>query len=441
MNGGALRPDAGESEPSGSRRRIRSSIILGNAGDHPAIHHFLTGVFGGPSQAEFNASVQDPFYEPTDRLLLRRAGQIFAHVHLTHRVMHFGPVKVPVAGLGWLATSPRCRHEGLGTYLMTAAERRMAESGAMIGLLRTRIPHFFRRTGWALCGRPTCCAAGAHAVLACLLERGMNPHRHHRLHIRPWRRWEECGLARVYQQNVAGSYGPLERSRAYWHWLLERRGFEQIYVALDGPDPWDLQETSTQLVGYAAVHGSQIVELMTAPDRRKAAWELLARVCGDAVEHDHQTIVLHGPCGSPIFDIFDEAGGRQIGHASGHEEVLMARLLNPIGLLRSLRSEFLRRAQDAGFGRGVELGLMVEGRKFQIEIRRDRTEVAESQIGRSYLRMNVADFTRLVLGQLDWDVSLAEGRVQPSTAIARDAGLALFPPLPLWRPPLDDLMG
>ncbi len=52
----------------------------------------------------------------------------------------------------------------------------------------------------------------------------------------------------------------------------------------------------------------------------------------------------------------------------------------------------------------------------------------------------MADFTRLVLGQLDWDQALAEGRLEPSTALARQAGQVLFPPLPLWRPPLDDLM-
>ena len=60
-------------------------------------------------------------------------------------------------------------------------------------------------------------------------------------------------------------------------------------------------------------------------------------------------------------------------------------------------------------------------------------------LGRSYLRLNVADFTRLVLGQLDWDRALEEGRVVPSTGLARDAGRVLFPPLPFWRPMLDDL--
>ena len=54
-----------------------------------------------------------------------------------------------------------------------------------------------------------------------------------------------------------GSYGLLERNRPYWHWLLERRAYDQFYVALDGPDLWDFNESSTQLVGYAAIKGER----------------------------------------------------------------------------------------------------------------------------------------------------------------------------------------
>jgi hypothetical protein len=52
----------------------------------------------------------------------------------------------------------------------------------------------------------------------------------------------------------------------------------------------------------------------------------------------------------------------------------------------------------------------------------------------------VADFTRLVLGQIDWDCAVAEKRIEPSTSLAQQAGRALFPRLPLWLPPLDELM-
>ena len=87
----------------------------------------------------------------------------------------------------------------------------------------------------------------------------------------------------------------------------------------------------------------------------------------------------------------------------------------------------------------MELGLLVEGRKCRLALSRSGVEAVGGNIGRSYLRMNVADFTRLVLGHLDWADALSDGRVQPSTNLALRAGRALFPKLPLWLPPLDNL--
>ena len=134
------------------KRRVRSSIIACTVNDHIAVGHFLAEIFGARYPAEFQASLNDPFYVPDDRLLLRRMGRMIAHVHLTRRLMQFGSLSLPVAGLQGLATANHCRRQGLGTHLLLAAERQMVQSGALVGLLRTHIPHFFRRTGWALCG-------------------------------------------------------------------------------------------------------------------------------------------------------------------------------------------------------------------------------------------------------------------------------------------------
>ena len=286
------------------KRRVRCSIIPCALRDHVALANFLTEIFGSGYPAEFQAAVENPLYAPHDRLLLRRMGRVIAHVHLTQRIMQFGSLALPVAGLYGLATAPHCRGQGLATHLLLAAERHMAQSGALVGLLRTRIPHFFRRTGWALCGGSSGWAASPHAVLGRLLEQGLGLRRSPRIQVRPWRRWEEDSIARIYRQNMVGNYGMLERSRPYWHWLLERRTYDQVYVALDGPDLWDFKESSTRVVGYAAVKGEKIVELATAPDRRKAAMELLARVCGDAIEQDHRRIALHAPAGSPFWGYF-----------------------------------------------------------------------------------------------------------------------------------------
>jgi predicted N-acetyltransferase YhbS len=397
-------------------------------------------IFQGPTRNEFRSSLEDPFYEPHDRLLARRGGQIAGHVQVTHRVMQFGARQLPVAGLAWLATSADCRGQGLGTRLLLAAERHMAQSGALVGFLRTTIPHFFRRTGWALCGRYIYSRADARAVLARLLDRRLLCRRRRRLHIRPWRRWEQAALVRIYNQNLPGTYGPLERTEAYWQWLIRRQAYDHIYVALEGPDLLELEEITTRIVGYAVTRGEKILELYSAPDCRKAVAELLARTCGDAIEHDRQTVLLHAAPGSPLHRVFRGAGGFRHHHEADRGEVHMARLLDPLRLLRGLCGELARRAEEAGLPRPLELGLLVEGKKYLLEITRQGARAVSRRLGRSYLRLNVADFTRLLLGQLDWQRAQSEGRVDFSTGLAREAGPALFPRLPLWRPPLDDLL-
>ena len=460
----------GQETPSGitGNRRVRCSVVPCALRDHIALRNFLAEIFGSGYPAEFQAALDDPFYAPRDRLLLRRMGHVIAHVHLTHRIMQFGSLGLPAAGLHGLATAANCRRQGLGTHLLLAAERHMAQSGALVGLLRTRVPHFFRRTGWALCGGSSGCTATPHAVIARLLEQGLGLRRTARIQVRPWRRWEEDAIARVYRQSLSGNYGLLERSRPYWHWLLERRAYDQFYVALDGPDLWDFKESSTRVVGYAAIKGEKIVELVTVPDQRKAAIELVGRACGDAIEQDHRQISLHVPADSPFLGYFrDERESlppsalesvlykhvraarppgshgfpvphRDLEFNSERAEFCMARLLDPLGLLKMLCGVFVQRAAEAQLARPLELGLLVDGQKYQIEIA-GRGRATADTLGRSYLRLNVADFTRMVLGQLDWDRALEEGRVEPSTVLAGEAGRVLFPPLPFWRPMLDDL--
>jgi predicted N-acetyltransferase YhbS len=428
-------------------RRVRLPVLGARGGDHAEIYYYLQSVFQNPSLTEFNASLEDPFYEPHDRLLLRSKRRIVAHVHITHRTMQFGAAPIPVAGLAWLGVAPEVCHQGLGTHLLRAAESHMALGGALMAVLRTTVPGFFRHAGWTPCGQASYRWADARAVLARLLDRGLIPRSRRRLHIRPWLQWEQAGLARIYHQNVLPQendgdrstvYGPLERTSAYWHWLLSRHGYDHVYVALEGPEQLELGEISTRIVGYAVTRGEQIVELMAAPGCPRAAVELLARCCGDAIEHDRHCVLLHAPPSCPLFEIFDDAGGCGPPRTSEHGEVSMMRLLNPLELLRRLCDEFGRRAAAAHLSRPFDLGLWMDGQKFQMELGRDGVAATSHRLGRSYLRLNVADFTQLVLGQLDWDSALVDGRLECSTALAREAGRALFPSRPLWRPPWDE---
>jgi predicted acetyltransferase len=421
-----------------SLRRIRTPVVAATIADHPAVCCFLSDVLDRPQAAQFKAAVDDPSYRPHDRLLLRRGERIVAHAHLTHRTMQFGGQQLPVAGLHDVCVAQSHRAMGYGRYLLEAAERQMAADGALVGWLKTSAPHFFRRTGWALCGRHNYSRASARALLARLLDR-MPERRDVSLHIRPWRKWDLEAMRRIYDQNLHGAFGSLQRSEAYWQWLVEREAFDQIFVALEGTEQLELGEQSSRIVGYAVMQGERIVELLTAPDRATAAVDLIARVCGDAIEHDRSSVALHAPTEHPLHADFLDAGGTHRQSEADQGAVYMARLLDPLALLTRLAGEFFRRAEKARLPRPVDLGLLVDGRKYQVELRADGVGVTPHRLGRSYLRLNIADFTRLLLGQLDWQWALGHRRVEVSTSLALQAGRALFPALPLYRPIWDEL--
>ena len=143
----------------------RMRVVPAVAGDHAAIYRLLTAIFQGPSRHEYKASLEDPFYEPHDRLLAKCGPRIVGHAHLTRRVMQFGSLGLPVTGLAWLGVLPELRGRGLGRRLLDAAEDQMAQDGALLGFLRTRIHHVFRPTGLVLCGRYSRSEAPARSEL------------------------------------------------------------------------------------------------------------------------------------------------------------------------------------------------------------------------------------------------------------------------------------
>ena len=72
--------------------------------------------------------------------------------------------------------------------------------------------------------------------------------------------------------------------------------------------------------------------------------------------------------GCPLFEIFDEAGGCGPPHPPEHGEVYMMRLLDPLKLLRRMCCQFDAPPPEAGLPRPLDLGLLVEGRKYQLEL-------------------------------------------------------------------------
>ena len=116
--------------------------------------------------SNFQSQLDEPTYEPSDRLLVKHGDRVAAHLRLIGRDMQFGAATLPISYVADLAILPEFRGRGYASALLDAAERRMRQEGALLGLLRTSEPDFYRRRGWVVCGRHSYSAAGCHHVLA-----------------------------------------------------------------------------------------------------------------------------------------------------------------------------------------------------------------------------------------------------------------------------------
>lgn len=410
-------------------------------GDHASIHQLLTSVFRGPSRDDFAAALEDPHYEPKDRLVVRRGSQVLAQVHLAERVLQLGPHALPASILYRLAVMPEYRGRGFGAKLLARAESAMRADGSLLGVLTTRIPHYFRRHGWVACIRHSHAQVGARDVLAQLSARGFTPQVvDDELNIRPWRHVELPSLVRIYNAAVAGSHGPCQRTEAYWRWLVNRHAADGLLVALAGPNRFDFDVNDHAIVGYAIVRDDRVLELAAAPGCPGVKERLLARACGEAIERDHHVVQVNLAPDDSLWEVMQAAGCVAHRTESYQGEVTMVRLFDPVGYLRRLLPTLHDRAHEARLKRPLALSLMVDDLSLRITISRRSVKVVRAAPGRCRLRISEADFTRLLLGHLDIEQAAAEGRVGFTQRQALQAAKVLFPQLPLWRPPLDDLL-
>ncbi len=433
---GELSPGLGEFETEAGPH-----VTSATPGDHVSVFPFLTAVFQGPTHDTFQSSLDDPFYEPRDRLLIKDRHRILSHLHLAKRTMQFGALRLPVAAIRWVGTLPEYRGRGFASRLLQLADQCMEEDGSTLGWLTTKIPHFFRPAGWAVCGRHCVSRANPRDVLAQLIRQpnqGLLETRS-TLTIRPWRQVELPSVMRLYRQRFATAYGALERTEPYWRWLISRKAFDQIYVAIEGPDRFELDDGNAPIVGYAVTRGDRVLELVTQPGRDDAGEQLLARVCGEALEHDATTVTLFAPPDERLHALLHRAPGQAWHHESYNGEVMMARVLDPVGLLRDLCGELQRRADRHRLPRPCELSLVCGEHRLRLTISRRSVKVSRDKPGRGVLRFNEAEFTRLLLGHTDVDEAVAQGRIHASNHAAQAIGRVLFEPQPLWRPPLDEL--
>jgi len=421
------------------------AAVPGTAGDHPAVHQFLLSVSHEPSGAEFQSQLDEPTYEPRDRLLIKHGDRVAAHLRLIRREMRFGAATLPVAYVADVATLPEYRGRGYASALLAAAEQRMRAEGALLGLLRTSEPDFYRRRGWIVCGRHTYSVAGCHHVLAQLRELEPSSLRRFKaagppaLHLRYLRRVELAAVIRMHEWQTRQAYGSFARSEAGWRWLVNRRGYYRIYVAIEGSPEIELDGTFSAIVGYAAARNERIVELATTPERPDAAARLLARFCSDAVERDLREIRVDLPPNHPLHSTLLASQGvfRQLELDRGR--AFMVKVLDTARLVSALHAELRSRLRFEKPNAQRELGFVIGEQPLALEITPDASRLTRRRLGRPHVRCEWPQFWQLLLGHLDVQQAASQGALFVSNRRGFDLAGALLPQLPLWYPPLDDL--
>ena len=415
-------------------------VAPARAGDQSEILQLLSGLPAAPSRSEFHAAVDHPDHDSANRLVARLAGRIVGHVEVVPRDVVVGAaasggegITVRGAVIDRVAVLPECRGAGHGQRLVRAAEDRMRQLGAVVAFSRTRIAPSFRELGWSVLARD-CATPGRPAeILARLLE---GPQRTgEAVTMRQWRHVELPAILRIYKQNAARFIGPLDRNENYSRWLVSRAAFDSILVALVGQDRYDLHETTARIVGYCVQAGHRVLEIMADPEFPGVEREILARVCGEAIENDRQEIVYESHASDPLHAAV--TGGESL--VQGGDRMIVAKVFRPAELLESLVPAIAARAAEAGIRETVELGLEAPGFRGSVVIADGKAAVHAGRVGRSYLRLSDDELARLLLGQCDPTEAAAAGRLEGSTQIALRLAAQLFPRTPLWCPMWDDL--
>jgi predicted acetyltransferase len=215
-------------------------LVAGNAGDHKLVHALLRAANQAPTYEDFLAGLDEPTYEPSDRLLVKSGNEIVAHVRVLPRSAWFEHAKLPIGGIEDLTALPEYCDQGYEQLLVSTAERALRDQQAVVAFAHTNqaAAGAFRDQGWSEVGSQRFTQANVNEVLGVLaaIETVKVARRQRPLRIRLWRQVELEGLRKVYHQAASAGWGAIDRSEAYWRWLTGRSIHDELIVAIHGPD-------------------------------------------------------------------------------------------------------------------------------------------------------------------------------------------------------------
>jgi len=218
-----------------------------------------------------------------------------------------------------------------------------------------------------------------------------------------------------------------------------RRAHSELIVAIDGPDDVDDLERPSNIVGYAVMQGSRVVELCTLPEYGGAALRLLVRACRDAIEQDCRTISIHTHAGDPLHELIVTAGGHWCTETQGSGGTLMVKLLDPARWIEGTYVEIQHHAKRAGLDRPCEIVFDTGRHRERFLLTHRSSRLVRDDGATADVCCSPDTFAALLMGNLN----VARAREQGLLRAAREETLeklaVLFPPALFWQSPFDTL--
>jgi predicted acetyltransferase len=415
-------------------------LVFAHASDHALIHALLRAANQSPSAEDFLTWLDEPSYEPSDRLLLQHGQQIIAHVQLLQRIAWFGGVKVRIGSLQDLAVLPEYAQSGCERRLLAAAERQLREAPSVVALVRTERPEPFRMAGWADVRGQGHSEVSIRDLLAHLsAQAALTSRRSHSLHIRRWRHVEMESVRFVYSEWASHGWGAVHRPEAYWQWLIGRKAHSDLIVAVAGADQWEESQSDSRIVGYAVTAGDKVLEVCCLSDYARAAPRLIVRACQDAIEQDHHTLSLHTPATDPLHELLVTAGGTWHIEDRGAGGALLAKLLSPARWVETIFPILRRRAKQAAISRPFEIGFDCGDDKYRLHVTRRSSRLVSDESATADVCCDAPTLDALLLGNLNIMKAYDSGRLQLADDQTLQRLAALFSPALFWQSQLDVL--
>lgn len=421
-------------------------ISVGNAGDHQLILQLLVQSKHAPLQEDFYSRLDDPSYEPSNRLLLKRGNELTGHVMVSKHIAWFEDQRIPVAYLHDFLTLPEFRADGSNISLLQMAEKVAVDEGSALGLVCTDNPDWFFNQGWSCWRGQGYTRANVRSVLSHVDAPHLGKKKKSApLEVRTWRHFELDSIKKLYEEVSVSEWGPLYRSETNWQWLVGRKAHDQILIAVmkkpdkpkqapDAPDS-NLNEMP-DIVGYAVIRDSCIVEMMTLPGYSKVRPLLVAQACRDAIDRDHHFIALHTPPNDSMHELLVTAGGTWVDGTATPNECWMYKLLGPEKWIDKSYPALHQRARENNLDRPNEVDFCVGDVIYRLTLTRrsSRVEIVSSPAEHP-IECKWHTFQELLTCNLAIPQAIAQGDLTSSDNRRLECLETLFPAKLFWQSP------